>query len=211
MIGIDAFNGQALEPQEGEQVEIGIKYQPVGTRTYLTLAYFDITQTNLPNPVALPTAPSQQEGEASVTGFELEGVTSFDLGVGELKLDAALTILDTEDANGVPFSVIPDEQASLWAEFRPAALDNLRVGAGVRYVGERESNGISIVNGDRVRIVSDSYTLADLLVAYELEDWSVALNVRNLFDEEYYGSCLARGDCFPGEERTVNLRVAKRF
>ena len=87
----------------------------------------------------------------------------------------------------------------------------MRIGAGVRYVGERESNGVSVVNGDIVRIVSDSYTLADLLIGYELEDWSVALNVRNLFDEAYYGSCLARGDCFPGEERTVNLRVAKRF
>ena len=211
VIGIDSFTNQALNPQEGEQVEIGVKYQPAGTRTYLTLAWFDITQTNLPNPVALPTAPSQQEGEASVTGFEFEGVTTFETGYGDLKLDAALTLLDTEDANGIPFSVIPDEQASLWAEFRPAALDALRIGAGVRYVGERESNGVSVVNGDIVRIVSDSYTLADLLIGYELEDWSVALNVRNLFDEAYYGSCLARGDCFPGEERTVNLRLAKRF
>jgi iron complex outermembrane receptor protein len=183
----------------------------LGTQTYLTLAYFDITQTNLPNPVALPNAPSQQEGEASITGFEFEGVTTFETALGDLKLDAALTLLDTEDANGLPFSVIPDEQASLWAEFRPTAFDALRIGAGVRYVGERESSGLSLATGDILTIVSDSYTLADLLVAYELEDWSVALNVRNLFDEEYYGSCLARGDCFPGEERTVNLRVARRF
>jgi len=211
VIGPDNVTGAPLKPREGEQVEIGVKYQPAGTQTYLTLAYFDITQTNLPNPVALPNAPSQQEGEASVKGFEFEGVTTFDIGFGDLKLDAALTLLDTEDANGIPFSVIPDEQASLWAEFRPAALDALRIGAGVRYVGERESSGLSAVTGDILTITSDSYTLADLLVAYELEDWSVALNVRNLFDEEYYGSCLARGDCFPGEERTVNLRVARRF
>ncbi len=102
VIGIDSFTNQALNPQEGEQVEIGVKYQPAGTRTYLTLAWFDITQTNLPNPVALPTAPSQQEGEASVTGFEFEGVTTFETGYGDLKLDAALTLLDTEDATAFP-------------------------------------------------------------------------------------------------------------
>mgnify|MGYP003561821358 FL=1 len=70
----------------------------------MTLAYFDITQTNLPNPVALPTASSQQEGEASITGFEFEGVTTVETALGDLKLDAALTLLDTEDANGLPFS-----------------------------------------------------------------------------------------------------------
>ena len=37
------------------------------------------------------------------------------------------------------------------------------------------------------------------------------VNARNIMDEEYYGTCLARGDCFPGEQRTVVARVARRF
>jgi len=211
VIGTDAITNGALNPQEGEQVEIGVKYQPVGTRSYVTLAYFDITQTNLPNPQALIGAniPSQQEGEASITGFEIEGSTVFEMGIGELKLDVAASWLDTEDANGLKFSSIPEEQISLWGEFRPAAFDALRVGAGVRYAGENESVGLG--QAGLVQIVTDSYTVADLLVGYDFEDWSLALNVRNLFDEDYYATCLARGDCFPGEERTVNVRVARRF
>ena len=53
--------------------------------------------------------------------------------------------------------------------------------------------------------------LGDLLIGYETDNWDLTLNARNIMDEEYYGTCLARGDCFPGEQRTVVARVARRF
>ena len=200
-LGVDNVTGAALKPEEGEQFELGVKYQPAGSRSYVTLAYFDITQSNLPNPQGLPNAPSQQEGEASITGFEIEGVTVVELPVGDLKLNASASWLDAEDPNGQPFSSIPEEQASIWGEFSPTAMQDLRLGVGVRYLGDNESGSIT----------TDGYTVADMMVGYDFENWSAMLNVRNLFDEEYYATCLARGDCFPGEERTVNLRVARRF
>ena len=200
-LGVDNVTGDALKPEEGEQFELGVKYQPAGSRSYVTLAYFDITQSNLPNPQGLPNAPSQQEGEASITGFEIEGVTVVELPVGDLKLNASASWLDAEDPNGQPFSSIPEEQASIWGEFSPTAMQDLRLGVGVRYLGDNESGSIT----------TDGYTVADMMVGYDFENWSAMLNVRNLFDEEYYATCLARGDCFPGEERTVNLRVARRF
>lgn len=39
----------------------------------------------------------------------------------------------------------------------------------------------------------------------------MALAARNLFDKTYVSSCLAQGDCFYGDRRTVNLTVARKF
>jgi len=210
VVGVDAVTGDALKPREGEQVEIGLKYQP-NVRTYMTLAWFDIEQSNLSTPFGLPNAPSQQEGVAAIQGLEFEFLTAFDTGLGDVTLEANASTLDTEDPNGLPLASVPENQASIWATLQPAALDNVRFGAGLRHVGESESNGVSVVDGSQITIVTEAYTLVDLLAAYDFDQWSVALNVRNAFDETYYAACLARGDCFPGETRTVNLRLSRAF
>ena len=209
VLGVDTVTGDNLKPQEGRQYEAGLKYQPPGTRTYITAAYFDIEQSNLSNPVALPTAPSQQEGVAKITGFELEALTT----LGDWYLEGNFSALDTEDPNGVPLSSIPETQASAWAMYQPEAgpLANFRAGFGLRYAGENESNGINPFTGERVQIVNDSYTVADAMIGYRAEGWDFTVNVRNLADKEYFATCLARGDCFPGEGRTVVARLAKRF
>ena len=213
VVGTDGVTGNPLKPQEGEQFEIGIKYQPEGTRTYVTLSAFEITQTNLPNPAAL-VGVSQQEGEAEVTGIELEGQTS----VGEFHFDAAISFLDTQDANDIKFASIPQQQASLWVKWRPeeGALENLELGAGVRYAGENESKGTAFLASNGFApsvntVTTDGYTVFDALIAYQIGDANIQLNARNLFDEEYYGTCLSRGDCFPGERRTVTLTTKYTF
>lgn len=214
VIGTDALTNATLDPQEGEQWELGFKYQPAGTRTYVTAAYFEIEQSNLPNPADLPFAASQQEGVAEISGFEIEGQTV----IGDFYLDANFSFLDTEDPDGVTFPSIPEQQGSVWATWRPSQgnLNGFSFGAGVRYAGENESNGTAFLpaNGfapTPVRIETDGYTLVDALIGYEFRKTSFTLNFRNLFQEEYYGTCLARGDCFPGEERTIVARMTHRF
>ncbi|WP_446750948.1 TonB-dependent siderophore receptor [Stutzerimonas kunmingensis] len=41
IIGLDNFTQQSYKPLEGEQWELGVKYQPVGSNTLLTAAVFD--------------------------------------------------------------------------------------------------------------------------------------------------------------------------
>ena len=206
VIGVNSITGEFLKPRRGEQVELGLKYQPPGSRTYITLAYFDIEESNLPNPSSLVTDPDlQQEGLGEVTGFELEAQTQWD----DWYLEGSVSVLDTESAEGVPFDSIPETQASIWAQYEPSGgtLNGFRFGLGVRYADENESNAVPA----GVRVVTDGYTLVDLLIGYEMADWDFALTVRNLADEEYFGTCLARGDCFPGEERSVLGRLTRRF
>ena len=218
VVGVDNITGQALKPSEGRQFEAGLKYQPPGTRTYITAAYFDIEQSNILDSNALPTEPSQQEGVSDIRGFEIEGQTI----IGDFSLDASFSYIETEDPNGVRFEAVPETQAAAWGVWTPSdyGLDGLRIGAGVRYTGGSESNGVSapspfapglITEPEPFVVETDGYTLVDALISYDFDFVTVSVNARNLFDNEFYAACLARGDCFVGERRTVVGRVAFRF
>ena len=209
VIGTDGLTNQQLKPREGEQWEAGIKYQPPGTRTYITLSYFDIEESNLANPASLITEPnSQQEGVGKVKGFELEAQSQF----GDFGIEVNLTILDTEGADGFDFASVPKNQFSTWLSYVPSngILQGFKSGIGMRYADENESN--LVVSGlGEFNVTTDGYTLFDAMIGYETEQWDLTMNMRNLTDEEYYGTCLVRGDCFPGEERTVVARAAFKF
>jgi len=214
VVGNDTVTDEPLLPQEGEQIEIGLKFQPPGTRTYVTAAYFDIEQSNLPNPAGLPNAPTQQEGVAKIDGFEIEAQTA----IGDLYLDAAFSVLDTQDPDGVRFPSVPELQGSAWASWRPSsgALAGFVLGGGVRMAEGNESTGTAFlpVNDSAptpVVVETDGYTVFDGLIGYDFDRYSITLNARNLFDTEFYGTCLARGDCFPGEVRTIQLRIGAQF
>jgi iron complex outermembrane recepter protein len=49
------------------------------------------------------------------------------------------------------------------------------------------------------------------MIGFEAENWDVTLNARNLFDKKHVTTCLARGDCFYGERRTVALKLTSKF
>ncbi|BDY04099.1 TonB-dependent siderophore receptor [Ferrimonas sp. YFM] len=198
VIGDDG-RGNPLKPQEGEQLEVGLKYQPNNFPALVTLAWFDIEQSNLSDPLSQIGEYQQQKGVAKITGLELESFVE----LGEFTVELNASKLDTEDPNGFRLASVPEYQASTWVGYRPAALDGFKSGLGVRYMGS------SYDGADLYK--TPSYTLMDLMVGYELEQWDFTLNVRNLTDKEYYATCLYRGDCFPGDERTINGRIKYVF
>ncbi|GAA6151055.1 TonB-dependent siderophore receptor [Pseudoteredinibacter isoporae] len=194
--------GVQLKPEEGEQVEVGIKFQPDGFPGIFTLNYFDIEISNLPNPNALPATQGQQLGVSKLEGIEFEG----NVRLGEFYLQVAASKLDAKDPNDFELSATPESNASLWASWEPESLNGFRAGVGVRHVGK------SVSENATVRYVTDSYTLADAMLGYRINDhWDTALNVRNISDKEYLTSCLTRGDCFPGVRRTVTASINYRF
>lgn len=199
VVGVDQLTGEAFEPKEGEQFEAGLKYQRPGSNAFFTVAYFDIEQTNLDNPNSLISAPSQQEGSAEFKGVELEGVFS----VGNFRVEANVSDIDTATADGFRFAAVPERQASTWISYRPRGLMGFVAGLGLRYVGE-SYDGV-----DELR--TPPYTVADLMLGYDTERRLFRVNVRNAADKEFFATCLARGDCFPGETRTVVAKIAMRF
>ncbi len=77
-------------------------------------------------------------------------------------------------------------------------FEGVSFGGGVRYIGK------SWVDNENTLEVPD-VALIDAAVRYDRDDWGVALNVKNLFDEEYVKSCQGINACFYGEARTVTL------
>jgi len=211
-VGTDVVNLTPLRPQEGEQFEAGIKYQPEGSQSYLTLAYFDLEQNNLVEFVA--TGQTQSGDRVEITGVELEAHVE----LGDFSVDLNITDLDADniDPNGVvtTFESQPETTAALWLDWDPqtGALNDFSVAAGVRYASSNVSTGVSAFTGQAFEVETDGYTVFDTALRYHgFEKVDLSLNVRNLTDEQYYSTCLARGDCFPAEQRTVVLRAAFQF
>ena len=208
VVGIDTFTNRQLLPQEGRQYEAGIKWQPPGINTLVTLSGFDIEVSNLPNPASLVGGNSQQEGISKVRGIEFEGNAL----IGGLRLDANASYLDAEDPNGFALTSIADWQASLFALYNfDGALDGLSLGGGIRYVAGNESNGISALDGTLLTYRTDGRTVGDLSLGYEFDRFAFRLTARNVTNEEYFAVCLVRGDCFPGEKRSINGSLSVSF
>ncbi|GAA6138886.1 TonB-dependent siderophore receptor [Arenicella sp. 4NH20-0111] len=189
IVGIDAVTGASFKPQEGEQVEAGIKYELPGSVGLITMAYFDIEQSNLLT--STPIGQTQIGGIDTVKGWELEAKFRF----SEFSLEANISDLETETDAGFQFPSVPESQASAWLGYGQYRETGFRAGLGARYVGE------SFGGADTIE--TPSYTLLDAMIGFKMENWMFQLNARNLADEEYQATCLIRGDCFQGERRTI--------
>ncbi|MDH0060092.1 TonB-dependent siderophore receptor [Stutzerimonas stutzeri] len=208
IIGLDTVTQQSYKPLEGEQWELGVKYQPVGSNTLLTAAVFDLREKNrqMPNP-ANPLS-TIQAGEARVKGLELEGLVEMNR---SWDLIGTYTYLDSEVVKGPVaqqgkrIASVPEHMASLWSQhrFSIAGIPGFSAGAGVRYVGTSWDGTDSLK--------TPSTTLFDAMLGYAYQDWSLTLNATNLEDETYYTTCLSRGDCFTGNRRTLTATASYSF
>jgi iron complex outermembrane receptor protein len=90
-------------------------------------------------------------------------------------------------------------------------LDGLSLGGGIRYVAGNESNGISALDGTLLTYRTDGRTVGDLSLGYDFDRFAFRLTARNVTNEEYFAVCLVRGDCFPGEKRSINGSLSVSF
>lgn len=203
------LNG-VFEPKTGNQYEIGFKYQPPGSASFLSMALFDLTEQNRVTSTDI-IDPSTgwfyqaQIGEVRIKGVEIEGKAN----IGNWDLLAAYTYLDSEITKsgdgdqGNEVDDVPNHMASLWVNYRFAAgsvAHGFNVGGGVRYV--------STFWGDTGNTIgNESTTLFDLAAGYDfgaydhaLNGISLDLNVTNVADDDTL-SCDV-GGCIYGRGRT---------
>ena len=206
--GADATSTGSLKPTEGKQWELGIKYQPPGSKTLLSAAMYDLTQKNVSvNTFVDGVSITSQTGEVKVKGLELEAVSDV---TENLKVIAAYTLAKSEVQNGADkgnrLQLMPNQQASLWTDYtwHTGVLDGFGVGAGVRYTGNTYGDKANTWLGK-----ADAYTVFDASVHYDLgrldnslKGASLALNATNLFDKEYISTCDSFY-CYYGDTRSV--------
>ncbi len=194
----------AHKPEEGEQYEVGVKYEPTWVDGVLTASLFQIDKQNYL--LTAPGSPDRQAGEVRSRGFEVEGKFNIN---DNWKTIGAVSYTDLEfTENGIYTgntpNVVPNVLASLWLDYTvtQGALEGLSLGGGVRYRGKSWAD-----EANTLRV--DDATVFDAGIRYEKNDWKASLNVTNLFDKEYVAGCNTMYFCGYGEARTVSFKLSK--
>ncbi len=206
--GADASATSSLKPTEGKQWELGVKYQPIGWNALFTAAVYDLRQENISVTKNIGgTTVTDQTGEVKVQGLELEATANL---TENLKLIAAYTRAESKEQDGQfkgnRLQLMPQEQASLWADYtwNNGPLTGFGIGGGARYTGDTYGDRANTWLGH-----ARSYTTYDASIHYDLrrvdatlQGASIALNVENLFDKDYIATCDSYY-CYYGDARRV--------
>ena len=177
------ISGDILDPEEGEQFEIGAKAELLDGRLNATLALFHLTKQNVATPDPNNTMFSIATGEQRSQGIELD-VTGEILPGWNIIANYAYTDADITDDNsgneGNRLFGVPENNANLWTTYdiQEGSLEGLGFGLGVNYVGERF--------GDNANTFTlEDYFLTNAAISYKKDNWRAGLNFRNLFDVDY--------------------------
>ena len=202
-----------LQPEQSKAWELGTKLDIPG-RITASAALFDITKRNVLVSVGsgVDTVYSVA-GEVRSRGLELDAsgqlserwslIGSYAYTDAEVTKDPAL--------QGKRLQNVAKHTGSLSAVYDVGSLlggDDLRVGAGARYVGQREGDAKNSFN-------LPGYTVADLFASYDtkIEGQKVKfqLNVKNLFDRTYYTSAASSVFVSMGDARQVSVSSTLEF
>jgi catecholate siderophore receptor len=213
-------NRSDLDPTEGENLELGAKWEFGEGALAVSGAVFDSTSKN-----ELAIDPVDQNtfiqiGERNVRGVEL-GV------VGNLtdawEITAGVSKMDTEvkrglaNQAGLPITWSPEFTFTSWTTYRTPF--GLSIGGGARYVDSvirpvstNPNNTPPPPSQTNMRTVPD-YWVVDAMLAYEVsETITLQLNAYNLTDEFYVASLNNSGARYsPGQPRSALLTVNFQF
>ena len=208
-IGQDVLTNQSLRPDRGEQVEVGVKCEPIGQGYFLTVAGFDLVRDNPPFPVALGFGTTQQ-GSVRSRGVEAQFVATLAEG---LNVVAALTHYDLEYIRsqqtvlvGKTPTNVPETFASVFADYTipTGDLRGFGFGGGVRYVGRSFADALNT-------LTVPEYVLFDATVHYQWDGWRAAITASNIGDRRFVSSCQDPNNCFYGEARRVMGSLSYRW
>ncbi len=214
--GLDG-KGNAYDPELGEQIEAGVKYDSADYTKTASASVFRIVKSDaLMSDPTDPWGPQLQIGEIRSQGVELQGLwminDSWDIAANYTYIDMEITKDSGNDLEGKTPIYVPTHAASLWSNYYiyDGILTGTRISGGLRYVGEMEMDAN---NTDKV----PDYTVADVSIGYGLDGLSESLagataqlSATNLFNTEYY-SCYDSANCWYGAEQTVELSVNYNF
>ncbi|EOQ60920.1 hypothetical protein F935_03257 [Acinetobacter calcoaceticus ANC 3811] len=199
-------NKNPFKPEEGKQVEVGMKLQSPDQRIQGAIAWYDLKRQNVVVNDLVNPNEKVQRGEQLTRGIETE--LSAEILEG-LKLTAAYTYtIDAEiskDANssnvGKALDNIPEHAYSLSARYKfdPTSKLGWYVGGGFR--------GETYKTVDGLDVHVPGYTVFDTEAGYDAGHWGAQLAIRNLFDKDYYAGALNENLVTLGNPRQINFTV----
>ncbi|MET4717089.1 iron complex outermembrane receptor protein [Bradyrhizobium japonicum] len=212
-LGVDP-SGAFFKPTTGKQTEVGVKYQPQGTRSFITAAVFDLTQDG--GLVTTGTGVTVQRGEIQSRGFELQALAS--LG-GGFDITSSYTYLDMVTKQAADDSLIgkfpsgnPPHTATLWANYAlPLAgpFAGLSFGGGARYMSWSYGDDANTFKNSSVTLIDAALKYDFGQAAKELRGLQFQVNAKNLFNL-HYTTCQV-GYCYRGAPLTVIATLGYRW
>lgn len=193
-------DGKAFSPTEGEQYEIGLRYQPAGRELLISAAVYQLTQSNVTS--SIPGSDfDEQTGKERSTGFEIEAkaqlTDNLGFNAGYAYTDAHVIADNDALLEGSRIEGTPYHNASLWLDYRLAALGlrDVTVGGGARYNGTTHT--LPSISDRKIA----AYTLFDARVSYALDEhWQLSARAQNLTNQRYM---YCANSCRYGDERSL--------
>ncbi|MEH2071678.1 MAG: TonB-dependent siderophore receptor [Nostoc sp.] len=196
------------EPERGTQYEVGVKAD-LSSRLAATLAFYDLTRTNLPTPDPNNPLLSILVGEQRSRGIEFdisgEILPGWNVIAGYAYTDAEVT-KDNTPIVGNQINNIPKNSFNLWTtyEIQSGALQGFGAGLGFYFVGDRQGD---LNNTFQI----PSYFRTDAALFYKRGQLRAGLNFKNLFDIDYFDSAAFRDRVFYGDPFTVQGTISWEF
>nr|WP_233559510.1 TonB-dependent receptor [Acidovorax sp. 93] len=204
-------SGKAFDPQKGQALELGAKWQSADQRLNASVALFDIRKTNVLTRSPTNANFSIAAGEVQSRGLELDVAGQIDT---HWRMTANMAYTDTEvtrDNNpallGKRLLNVPRVSAGLFAIREDQAPWGGRygIGGGLVHVGERTGTAT-----DTYRL--PAYTTARITGYWQVDKRTrLTLDVHNLFDKAYYTASWGALTVIPGLGRQVVAGVQVVF
>ena len=182
-IGSVSVDGELFAPERGTQYEIGAKAE-LNDRISLTIALFDITNSNVLTPDLDNPGFDVLTGERNSQGVELfaqgEILPGWNVIGGYTYNDVTVTE-DNDIEVGNRINNVPEHAVSFLTtyEIQQGSLQGLGGSLGIYFVGDRQGD---LENTFEV----PSYTRTDASIFYNRDRFRAGLNFRNLFDIDYF-------------------------
>jgi len=211
-------NRKLLEPDEGENYEVGIKGEFFEGRLNASLAYFQVKESNRSVPdddynnlTPTPSNYAFKGTDAQTKGFELE--VSGELAQG-WQMQAGFTHKVVRDDSGVKISTFePENQFTLFTTYNlPGALDQWTVGGGGRWQSKAWQEIWNSPRDTYETFAQKQYWVVDLMAKYQITPTlSTTVNLNNLFDKYYYTNIGFYNSAVYGEPRNVMITTRWDF
>jgi iron complex outermembrane receptor protein len=208
--GLNQFNSSYV-PLSGEQLEFGVKWQPVPS-AMIRVSYYDLTEANSLRVDPVNPLFRIQSGSITSRGLEVQAnyrTKTFSVIAAFTKAKSKVSDQTYQRDN------VPKTLASIYGTKTIELTGDmaLRVGGGVRYQGKMTSTRpfTPPATASTFIVETPSTTLVDAMAAIDYKNWTLQVNSVNLLNTRYYPACSYFGSCSNGEPRTVQATLSFRF
>jgi outer membrane receptor for ferric coprogen and ferric-rhodotorulic acid len=180
-------DGSLLDPEDGENYELGLKTEWFNKRLQASAALFEVRKNNLAVADGSRLTPEGNQAYTAKSGTKGRG-WEVELS-GELargwQLQGGYTRIVTRDREGARLntSTVPKHQVKLFSTYTPPGLRRLTIGGGALWQSEiyNASNPIR-----RKAYTQKAYTVVNLMARYLVTDHlNLTATLDNVFDKTY--------------------------